>query len=332
MAARNVPWAPGTACPKCGSNRYLPIKGSCESLDYETADRSQGYALEDIRLGKLAQWCGLITPKQYTVALKRQEQTASENGACLPLGDILVKDRVLSKKQARALLRLRSRPRPDPSDNEFGQRALAAGQLKPEQFTALTELQNQLSAGGRDVPPLCLLAYEKRLVQENQIVALVKSQERQDSGLMADFQEEETALTAVSSLDRIVGPKGAPYRRLKVAGLALAPLLLVLLVTRHIKGKDYIQVLCESCGLQTTLEYQGDWPQACADCGQKAAYPAAVCRQCGHVFMVKNPRGRGIRCPKCKSDQWDIYRHDTISKSKPAKASGAEALDPGRAR
>ena len=319
--ARNVPWRPGATCPGCGSGRYLPVAASCASLDYELADRSQGYALEDIRFGKIAQWCGLITPKQYALALKRQEQMADGNGSRPPLGDVLVRDGALSKKQVAIVLRVRSRARPEDGDNEFAQLAVATGQLSREQAAACAELQNQMAAEGRDVPPLCLLAYEKRYLQENQVVALLRSQARDGSGLVQDMRDEEEALRSMSVLDRIVGPKGTPHRRAKLVVLTFLPVLVFLMWVRHVKATDYIQALCESCGAQTTLVYKGGWPQRCPDCGRKAAYPAAVCRKCGQVFMVKNPHARGVRCPKCKSDQWDLYRYDVIAKRKQAESS-----------
>ena len=325
-AARNVLWRAGLTCPNCGSDQYARVSESCESLDYETADRSHGYALEDIRFGKIAQWGGLITTKQYALALKRQEQTTDANGMRPRLGDVLVRDRVLTKKQVRAALRVRGRRRPDKSDGEFAQLAVGTGQLTREQAEKCAELQGKLAAEGRDVPPLSLLVYEKRYMQENQVLALLRSQERQNTGLVEDVDEELTAASR-SVLDRVVGPKGAPRRRLKLAGLAAAPIILLLVVFYQKKGTDYIGVLCARCHKLTTLRNKGPWPQRCPDCGAVQAYPAGVCQKCGKVFMVTDPHGRGIRCPVCSSDKWKLYRHEEMAQVKPSKGAAGKTAD-----
>ncbi len=73
---RNVPWLPGTACPRCGSGHYAPVPVIRTGSDYETADRSQGFAIEDVRFGRLAQWAEMITAKQLQSILHEQRQLA----------------------------------------------------------------------------------------------------------------------------------------------------------------------------------------------------------------------------------------------------------------
>ena len=45
---RNVKWEEGARCPRCRSPKFLPLPIDSDAVEYTLADRSQGYALEDI--------------------------------------------------------------------------------------------------------------------------------------------------------------------------------------------------------------------------------------------------------------------------------------------
>ena len=75
-------WSPGDLCPKCGSSAFAPVPVRGEASDYSSADRSAAFAIEDIRFGRLAQWAGFVTPKQFQYALFQQKQPPPRAGRC----------------------------------------------------------------------------------------------------------------------------------------------------------------------------------------------------------------------------------------------------------
>jgi len=304
---RMVRWAPGMVCPKCGSEDFQPLVVVGDSVDYALADRTKGYALEDIRFGKMAQWAGLIAPTQYTAALKKQEGYLGGPRPVPPLGDILRANKGMTPEGITAVLIVRSRERPDGADEDFARRAVNGGHVTADQVAECTAMQERLAADKRDVPPLALLLYEKRYLQENEVQAVLLAQQRQGLGLIHSILAETEKQQAEPVLKRILGPPGTPFRRAKIALMLALPLILALLVGRHFfAGAGAVQVICENCGVRSLIDSSSAWPQKCPDCGKRAAYPAAICTKCAHIFMVTDPAAPGIRCPQCKSDKYKI--------------------------
>ena len=168
-------WSPDASCPKCHSNRFAPVPVMGGRSDYDTADRSQGFAIEDVRFGRLAQWAGMLSPKQVQRALYRQRDIARGGREPPDLGTLLVKDKVLTKQQRDAVIAGRRSLPGSTGDAEFARAALRNGYVTQEQIDACQKIQKEAATRGRDAPPLPLLLYEKRFTRERHVMALLEA-------------------------------------------------------------------------------------------------------------------------------------------------------------
>jgi len=293
------------ACPRCGARRVsaLPVIGG--AIEYALADRSQGYALEDIRFGKIAQWAGLITANQYSEALNRQRQYIGRAGHIPTLGEILVKQGALSRRQVEAVLLVRTHAWQDASEDLLCEVAAANGLLTREQILQVKQAQMAIAEKGETPPPLALLLYEKRLLTEKEVEALLQAQARRGRGLICLVQTQVS--TRRSPLEVIFGASGTPARTAGIAlGAVLVVALLLLVVSRWARPALYLQTQCERCKNISARPSTTRWPDKCSNCKERAVYPAAICLRCGHKFIVKKPGAPGVRCPACGYDRYKI--------------------------
>lgn len=307
---RNVLWMPGHVCKRCGSTEMSPVTARGQ-YDYERADRSAGYTLEDIRFGRLAQWAEYATPKQVQRALHMQDQAAKAGQKVPDIGSLLMRDKIITREQCELILRARRIKPRSKEDIDFGESAKRMGYVTGEQLAGLFRQQEATDNAGNDAAPLPLLLAEKRYAQENQILALLKAAERQKTGLLwrlkgAPAGEEEKKPSLASKL---LGSSPS-QRRSVIALLILTPVLLLILLSRtEILSGGYAITRCDKCGGERAEPENSTWPVKCVNCGETAVYPLAMCKQCGTRYIIKEA-GYGAVCPKCRSSDRLMLRND----------------------
>ena len=290
-------------CPSCRGERVSGVDVLGGATEFALADRSQGFALEDVRFGKLAQWSGLVSMNQYNEALARQR--AAGPGRRATLADVMIERGFLTRRQAEAVLRARVEAADSDDDEAFGKLAMAHGFLTQAQFLKAREVQLDLRTQGREVPPLPVVLYEKRYMQEKEIEALVLAQAKSGEGV-GGMIRRELGRPEHSWAYRLIGPKGSARRRVRLAGAAAVILIGALAAWRFARGagEAWVQVQCAECGKRSTAPLKSRWPVACPHCKKVAAVPLAICRKCGREFRVPNPSAEGIRCPGCGSSDY----------------------------
>lgn len=295
-----------TACPECGFEKPLPVHIWGGAVEYALADRRKGYALEDIRFGKLAQWAGLISVNQYQEALSVQREMLGRLGKIPCLAEVMLKRKFMSQREVEAVLRARVDGWQDPSDDDFGKLALSKNMITQAQFQAAKQVQHNLYESDREVPPLPLILYEKRYLQDKEIAALVQAQEQKRMGIAVMIRSASSRAKSTSSLvPRILGEKG-PARRNRIAAMVIVIALLTVLFWRFggIGGTKMVATYCTHCSARRAASLNSEWPLDCDTCGNKTVYPMAVCTRHGHLFHIENPGSPGIRCPECGTSQY----------------------------
>jgi len=325
----NVSWSPGDTCPHCGSHHFTPVPRIRGNSDYESADRSQGFAIEDIRFGRLAVWAGMLAQKRFQMALRQQQRIAHSGRSVPDLGTLLVQQKLLTKRQKAALLRVLVAVPGNSADREFVQTAAKSGYISEDRLAACEALQSKMARDGLDAPPLPLLAYERRLLKENQIVALLKSMEQRGCGLLHNVQEGAYG-SATHAIEALLGSGKDKRARVKqIAAIAIILLAAVFLVYRFAGGAAYAQVKCESCGAEFGAPENSDWPIECLECGEETVYPLVICLDCGERYISKGV-GYGKSCPKCKSSRFVPITNEMdigqIEREIEARKSGEDAL------
>lgn len=298
---RNVRWAEGTRCPRCRSPRFFPVPVVGVAVDYALADRSQGYALEDIRFAKIAQWAGLISAAHYQDAFNRQNEFVAAKATVPPIGEILLKMKALDKAAVAAILRYRCQERPGEDEAEFAGLARQSKFLSEEKAEECRMAQVEAAKLGQEPAPLPCLLYEKRYLQENQILALLQKQAAGDAGLIHQIRREIRENT-VTAGERIFGPKGTPQRslRITVAGVLAAAILILGIREAVVEPPKNVVTFCTACQVRGGMPFTTKWPAKCPDCGAKtpSVYPLAICIRCGHTVAVKDGELPG-KCEKC---------------------------------
>ena len=307
---RNVPWTPGQSCTICGSMELSPVTVRGQS-DYERADRSAGYALEDIRFGRLAQWAEFVTPKQVQWALHMQNQLARAGQKAPDLGAMLMRDKLMDRKQVELVLNARRIKPSSKEDVDLGQAARRMGYVTDAQLAELFHKQEATDEAGNDAAPMPLMLVERRYVQENQMLALLKAAERQGSGLLYRMKRvpgaEETSGQSLAA--RLFS--GSPgQRNSKIALAVLVPIFLIIMFN-HVVIVSHVSasVKCIKCGAEFGAPADSIWPIKCPDKEEIAVYPLAMCTQCGARYPIIG-MGYGAVCPKCRSSERIMLQSD----------------------
>jgi len=299
-------------CPNCGSERVAEVSVVGGAVEYVMADRSRGYALEDILLGKLAQWAGMITVNQYSDALNQQRQHVGRGGRVPPLGEVLIKHGALKRRQVEALLALRAGGWQDASEQEFEQIVLESGVLARERMLDGRTAQMAPAEKGETPPPLALVLYEKRLLAEKEIEALLQTQARRGTGLVAMALAASAEVPGSVGVEKLLGAKGSTQRKLRIAGMIAAVPILVLILYSIIGGRErLVETQCDTC---TRTGYYfpvtSVWPQKCDRCGKHTVFPRALCLRCAEKFEVTDPNSPSIRCPHCGYDRYELLTNN----------------------
>lgn len=325
--SRNVIWRPGDTCPKCRSENYCPLVVKGGKPDYETADRSQAFALEDIRFGRLTQWAELATPNQVQRALHEQKALAGAGQKVPDIAALFLRDKLLTKEQAQALHAAR-RARPNSKDDqEFAKAVLRLGYVSQEQLDECRRIQKEADSAGHDALPLPMLVLEKRLMQENQVLALLKNAERQGTGLLHRAKtiprEERTP-----PMEVLLGPKGAPLYWVRAFIIILLPIVILAMGYRVATGAGVrCTTQCAKCMAVTGAPDNSKWPIKCPGCGSLTMWPQAICLDCGSRFAVTGI-GYGIDCPRCHSSRFKHVTNKVDVKKLEAEIKAQKSVRP----
>lgn len=319
---RGVKWTEESRCPRCRSAKVTVLPKVTDAVEYVLADRSKGYALEDIRFAKLAQWSRFISGQQYQEAFKRQKAYVGGNKPVPPIDEVMRRARFMKKAEVAAILDYRSRERPDKDDSEFAKLALQSGFVEKDHLAECIDAQHEAKRMQRDVPPLPCLLYERRHLQENQIQAIIQKQAEGGTGpirFIQDYQDER----AVKPVEQLLGQKGSAKRRLRMPVLVVIALcLLWVAVSRMTSGsKLMVKTMCvnPSCESAISAAPRGsDWPARCQSCPQHArtVYPVSICERCGHEYVNEKPSEMSPRCPRCGSSRVIKYIDKTVDTRK----------------
>ena len=310
----NYAWTPGTACPKCHGTRFEPVVMVGTQSDYDDADRSQGFAREDIRFGRLAQWAELVTPKQLQRALFQQSQYAKQGGMIPDLASLMVKEKMLTRRQADAILAARCVEPGNTEDIEFGITAVRMGFTTEERVNRCRGQQREAIESGRDVPPLPILACENRFMREAQVLAILKNTEQRHRGLLHTIKRAAEKPTrrrrgrgGAGSFSDFMAQPIVRFGSIAIGALLLGFVVYSLFIAPESR---YATVRCDECHAETGMPVTTPWPGKCPACQKNAIYPLAICRQCGKRFIVKDTMGYGLKCPQCGSGEYLMITND----------------------
>ena len=308
----DLPWVPGIPCPACGSARFEPVVVVSTGSDYDAADRSGGFALEDIRFGRLAVWANMISSSQLQRALFQQSRRARLGGSADDLAGVFLREKTLGRRQVNAIHAARRVDPGNTDDIEFGLMAVRLGLASEQQVTSCRKAQRQVLAAGGDVPPLPLLMCEKRILKEGQVLALLKKAEMQGKCLL--FTLRRNAARPARSRKTHANLFGSLVANPTARIVAISALVLLgaLFIYANVSGSStyFATVRCEKCGAEGGMPVKSEWPSPCPQCHNKGLYPLGICLRCGERFIVKNPMGYGINCPRCGSSSFKLITNE----------------------
>ncbi len=336
---KNIAWTPGTVCPKCKSRNFGPVTLIAGALDYSIADRSKGYAIEDIRFAKIALWAGVITATQYNDALSRQKAIADRKEAAPHIGRILVDTGAIRESDMEAILEVRCKARPTVDDKDFAKLAVGNKYCTEQQMQEVENLMAEYKRQGRDTPPIAFLLLEKRYIKENQAQAIIKSQQKRRLGIMHDTRAAIEERKPLSTLEHYVGVKGDPKRTQRIVMIfgGLGGLLVFWLWYMGVFSTvtallptfgPKIGFYCEECGGAFMAREAKTVPIACYVCGKKSAIYGFHCARpnCGMIYGIRDRISTTPRCPRCKSGKFADLTSQIIAeaeaKKKPKKEGG----------
>jgi DNA-directed RNA polymerase subunit RPC12/RpoP len=306
-------------------------------VDYSIADRSKGYAIEDIRFAKIALWSGLIAATQYNDALSRQKAMADRKEQVPHIGRILVDSKAIQESNMEAILEVRCKSRPSADDVDFAKLAMGNNYCTEQQVKECEAIMAQCKRQGRDTPPMACLLLERRYIKENQLLAILKSQQKRRLGIIHDVQVAVEERKPLSVLEKYVGMKGDPKRKYKVAALFSGVGFFVLFylwwmgvfssITAYLPtfGGPKIGYFCEGCGTVFLAKEYEKVPITCIGCGKKEAIYGFHCRKCGNFFGVDDRKGT-IRCKRCKSDKFEDLTPKLVEEVQAAKVKERKKL------
>ncbi len=306
----NIPWRPGTPCPRCGSGHFTPVPIIRRGSDYDEADRSQGFAIEDIRLGRLAVWAGYINAKRLQQTLHEQRQLAMGGGSAPDLGALLVKQGAMTRNQTKAILGVMNAVPGNQADEEFARGAVQNRFARREQVAACQARQQEIVQTGRDAPPLALLMHEKRELQENQVLALITASEKRERGILYRIHQAEARLNRAKLARLLVNSplRAVDPRLVAVLGVVLIAGIVFLPMAWHTPTTAATE--CTNCGALGGAPADSKWPIVCSECGMGTVYPRSICERCGKMFPTTGA-GYGVACPQCGSTDHVLVTNKT---------------------
>ena len=294
-------WRDGITCPKCRGAAVKPVVPPGGAVDYDVADRSQGYTPADIRFAQWAKWTQLITPSQYEKALLKQNRLVQDGKPMKPIHEVMIDEGFLEEGQAVGLLEFMARPRPDEDDEGFlEQLATMAGDVDQQKLEGTRALQRKAAEKCHEVPPICQLLVEKRMISEAQMLAMLKFQSRSGGGCL------RSARDAIAARSKAKAGAGAALPtislkdpRVRYGGVVAAFLVLALVIWAIAAraSAEYMYVKCHDCNSVSRVRASDTFPVECPVCLHEAAYLAVKCPN-DHIFGRNGVADRKA-CPVC---------------------------------
>ncbi|NOZ21641.1 MAG: hypothetical protein GXP25_11220 [Planctomycetes bacterium] len=312
---KHMAWQSGMVCPQCGSDAIAPAVIIEGAIDYSIADRSKGYAIEDIRFAKLAQWAGFITAYQCNQALAKQKQIADSGAHAPHIAQVLISQKALNELQMKAILEVCEKSRPDADDREFVTVAVQNKFLTKEQGDQIIQAQRDMKKEGKTPPPVSVLLDEKRMMKENQIIAILRAQRNRSVGPIHDAHVVVERHRPPTVLEKYIGKKDDPMRKWRAA--AYLSFFTILLLTwawyyGFLKFRaERIAYYCPKCKDVFIAKMHDTVPIKCPFCGEKAALYGYFCNKCRRAYGVNN-RNKAKKCTHCGSMLYSELNEELI--------------------
>jgi len=290
--------AAGVTCPSCGADRTDRLSVPEGAVDYVLADRSQGTTSHDILFAQWAKWCNYVTPHQYDLAIHRQNSELREDGVARPIHEVMVSLGFIDEDTSDSLLRFLAMPRPDACDEDMVRRLLLSKRANAQDLQRACELHRRAAAGGGIVPPIGQFMLQKGLINEVDLVRLLREQSDDGTGSL----RLALAMRGPQATGGILArPRIRAAARKIVTGIGLAALVALVLWWALHEPVRKVWVVCKTCNAVRKVEAPQEWPAKCPACGYRTSWPAVKCRN-GHIYARTTPLTvPGEACPECGS-------------------------------
>ncbi|MFP4027476.1 MAG: hypothetical protein ACLFWL_06780 [Candidatus Brocadiia bacterium] len=287
---RATKWREGLECPKCSSGHVKPEVAPGGAVDYYVADRSEGYAPADIRYSQWAKWSGLITPHQYEIGFIKQNRMIQHGEDPTPIHEIFINEGWITKEQAIRLLEFMCIPRPNEEDGRFIQILRETAEVDQERVEKIHKAQSKAAMKYHEVPPLCQLLVEKRVLGESEMLRILNQIKQRGRGALKIVEELVIKPTKKTRGEKLL--KSISYRNPRARNIYIVAVLFLAAMgiwrwqTAENVPKMYVK--CKHCGKINKVKWAKELPVRCPNCGNKRAFYAMIGED-GHVFTVKNP-------------------------------------------
>jgi ribosomal protein S27E len=272
-------------------------------VDYYVAKRSEGYARADVRFAQWARWIHLITPNQYERAFVKQNRQIQSGQTPDPIHEIMVEENWIGSEQAVGLLEYLSLPRPSENDEEFLDVLRRKCDVDWDKVQKAKKLQRKAVKKCHEVPPICQLLMEKRVITEVQMLSVLKDLSQGETGDLYDARQmagDRKSTRRFKQFKKFITPS---KQTIRYTAIVVTLLLLGIGAWRwQASSGPEITVKCRSCGEMSRIHWSKTFPVRCPQCGEKTAYYTMICDN-GHIFTISNPHKRVIRCPKCGTSE-----------------------------
>lgn len=305
-------WRDNMSCPQCGSGSVEPVMAPGGAVDYYVANRKEGHARADVRFAQWAKWTELITPNQYERAFVKQNRQIQNGQKPDPIHEIIVDENWIGENQAIGLLEFLSLRRPSESDDEFLTALRQKSDVDWGKVKKVRRLQQKAAQKCHEIPPICQLLMERRVISETQMLTVLKQLNQNETGDLHNAREmagERKSIQRVKRLKKAITPSKTTAR---YAAIVVALLLLGIGAWKWqaAQGRKVV-VQCRNCNEISQVNWSKSFPVRCPNCGKKTAYYAMKCEN-GHIFTVRNPYQRIITCPTCGTKESHPLKEDEI--------------------
>jgi hypothetical protein len=176
------------------------------------------------------------------------------------------------------------------------------GKADPEKVQKVQNLQMKAAKKYHEIPPLCQLLLERRVINEGEMLALLKKEEKNGRGPLY-IGRKLLKPTLETTTDRLRQMFTLRDTRVRNALIILALFAVGLGIWRwQAAGSDvHMFVKCRHCYAISEVPWAQKFPVQCPNCGNTRAYYAMICEN-GHVFTVEDPLAPH-RCPETGSSR-----------------------------
>jgi ribosomal protein S27E len=293
-------WHEGIKCPKCGATNVEPLAAPGGAVDYTVADRSQGTTSADVMFAEWARWCEHITANQFNQAVHRQNSELQEQNRSTPIHELMIRMGFMDEERAVGVLRFLTVGRPNADDEDFVARLLKRPGIDRRKVAVVQEEQKALAGKRNEVPPVCQLLVQRRVIDESTMLDVLHEQDREGHGAlrMALAMSRPVPKETLASKVRRRAEESPHFVRNAILLAVLVALTAGVWAWRLGGETQMVFIRCPNCGrLSQTAWSATDWPARCPRCGARAAEAAVVCEN-NHLFSWPTPYNP-VPCPVC---------------------------------